>query len=40
MTNFGLHEDDGGGRIEVAQTQVGDRYVIEQLLARDWRLGG
>jgi phosphoglucosamine mutase len=26
--------------IEVAQTKVGDRYVIEALLERDWRLGG
>src|SRR5262249_57235062 len=26
--------------IEVAQTKVGDRYVIEALLDRDWRLGG
>ncbi len=40
MTNFGFMttmEKDG---IEVVQTQVGDRYVIEQLLERDWRLGG
>ncbi len=40
MTNFGFMttmEKDG---IEVVQTQVGDRYVIEQLLDRDWRLGG
>jgi phosphoglucosamine mutase len=26
--------------IEVAQTKVGDRYVIEALLARNWRVGG
>jgi phosphoglucosamine mutase len=26
--------------IEVVQTQVGDRYVIEQLLERNWPLGG
>ena len=26
--------------IEVATTQVGDRYVIEELRGRDWQLGG
>jgi phosphoglucosamine mutase len=26
--------------IEVEQTKVGDRYVIEALRQRDWRLGG
>jgi phosphoglucosamine mutase len=26
--------------IEVEQTRVGDRYVIEALSRRDWRLGG
>ncbi|HSK49938.1 MAG TPA: phosphoglucosamine mutase [Solirubrobacterales bacterium] len=40
MSNYGFHramEEDG---IEVAVTQVGDRYVIEEMLARGWRLGG
>jgi phosphoglucosamine mutase len=40
MTNFGFHqamEEDG---IEVAVTQVGDRYVIDEMLRRDWKLGG
>jgi len=40
MTNFGFHQamkDDG---IEVAITQVGDRYVIDEMLRREWRLGG
>jgi phosphoglucosamine mutase len=40
MTNFGFHramEEDG---IEVATTQVGDRYVIDEMRRRGWRLGG
>jgi phosphoglucosamine mutase len=40
MSNYGFHramEEDG---IEVAVTQVGDRYVIEEMLTRGWRLGG
>ena len=40
MTNFGFHQamkDDG---IEVAITQVGDRYVIDEMLRREWKLGG
>ena len=40
MSNYGFHramEEDG---IEVAVPQVGDRYVIEEMLARGWRLGG
>jgi phosphoglucosamine mutase len=40
MTNYGFMtamEDEG---IEVEQTKVGDRYVIEALRERDWRLGG
>ena len=40
MTNFGFMRTMEGDGIEVAQTQVGDRYVIETLLERDWRLGG
>ncbi len=40
MTNFGFHKTMEAAGIEVAQTQVGDRYVIEVLLDRDWRLGG
>jgi phosphoglucosamine mutase len=40
MTNFGFMTTMEKAGIEVVQTQVGDRYVIEQLLARDWRLGG
>jgi phosphoglucosamine mutase len=40
MSNFGFHramEEDG---IEVAVTQVGDRYVIDEMLRRGWKLGG
>jgi phosphoglucosamine mutase len=40
MSNYGFHramEDEG---IEVAVTQVGDRYVLEEMQARGWRLGG
>jgi phosphoglucosamine mutase len=40
MTNFGFMKTMEAAGIEVAQTQVGDRYVIEALLERDWRLGG
>ncbi|HEX6587048.1 MAG TPA: phosphoglucosamine mutase [Solirubrobacterales bacterium] len=40
MTNFGFVGAMEGAGIEVAQTQVGDRYVVEALLERDWRLGG
>jgi len=40
MTNFGFMQTMEGAGIEVAQTQVGDRYVIEALLDRGWRLGG
>jgi phosphoglucosamine mutase len=40
MSNYGFHramEEDG---IEVAVTQVGDRYVIDEMLRRGWKLGG
>ena len=40
MTNFGFMTTMEKAGIEVVQTQVGDRYVIEQLVERDWRLGG
>ena len=40
MTNFGFLKTMEGEGIEVAQTKVGDRYVIETLFERDWRLGG
>lgn len=40
MTNFGFMTTMEKAGIEVVQTQVGDRYVIEQLLERNWPLGG
>ena len=40
MTNFGFHQAMKEDGIEVAITQVGDRYVIDEMLRRDWKLGG
>src|SRR3954447_18521279 len=40
MTNFGFHSAMKEHGIEVATTQVGDRYVIEELRTRGWALGG
>ena len=40
MTNYGFHQALGADGFEIAQTKVGDRYVIETLLERDWKLGG
>src|SRR5215210_938130 len=40
MTNHGFHQAMRERGIEVAITPVGDRYVIETLQERDWRLGG
>ncbi len=40
MTNFGFHAAMADAGIEVASTQVGDRYVLEELRARGWTLGG
>ncbi|MFN8162800.1 MAG: phosphoglucosamine mutase [Solirubrobacterales bacterium] len=40
MTNFGFHQAMEDAGIEVAVTQVGDRYVIEEMRRRDWTLGG
>jgi phosphoglucosamine mutase len=40
MTNFGFRAAMADVGIEVATTQVGDRYVIEELRERDWVLGG
>jgi phosphoglucosamine mutase len=40
MSNYGFHramEEDG---IEVAVTDVGDRYVLDELRRRGWALGG
>jgi len=40
MTNYGFHQALNGEGIETAQTKVGDRYVIEEMRAREWNLGG
>jgi phosphoglucosamine mutase len=40
MTNYGFHSAMERAGVEVAITQVGDRYVLEELRARDWVLGG
>ena len=40
MTNYGFHTAMADEGIEVATTQVGDRYVIEELRERDWPFGG
>lgn len=40
MTNFGFHQAMEGAGIEVAVTQVGDRYVIDEMRRRGWLLGG
>ena len=40
MTNYGFHTGMATHGIEVATTKVGDRYVLEELRARDWNLGG
>jgi phosphoglucosamine mutase len=40
MTNYGFHAAMEEAGIEVATTQVGDRYVLEELRDRGWVLGG
>jgi phosphoglucosamine mutase len=40
MSNFGFHQAMEEAGIEVAVTQVGDRYVIDEMQRRDWSLGG
>ncbi len=40
MTNFGFHRAMQEREIDVAITGVGDRYVLEALRERQWRLGG
>jgi phosphoglucosamine mutase len=40
MTNYGFHRAMADDGIEVAVTQVGDRYVIDEMLRRGWQLGG
>jgi phosphoglucosamine mutase len=40
MTNFGFHTAMREAGVEVAVTQVGDRYVLDELRRRGWALGG
>ena len=40
MTNYGFHSAMERAGVEVAITQVGDRYVLEELRERGWVLGG
>jgi phosphoglucosamine mutase len=40
MTNYGFSQAMEEAGIEVAVTRVGDRYVLEDLRKRGWRLGG
>jgi phosphoglucosamine mutase len=40
MTNFGFHRAMEAAGVEVAVTQVGDRYVLDEMRARGWSLGG
>jgi phosphoglucosamine mutase len=40
MTNFGFYAAMERAGVAVATTAVGDRYVLEELRARGWTLGG
>ncbi|HEY3828262.1 MAG TPA: phosphoglucosamine mutase [Solirubrobacteraceae bacterium] len=40
MTNYGFHAAMSTAGIEIAVTNVGDRYVLEALRERGWVLGG
>jgi phosphoglucosamine mutase len=40
MTNYGFHAAMQRAGVEVATTAVGDRYVLDELHARGWALGG
>jgi phosphoglucosamine mutase len=40
MTNYGFHAAMQREGVEVATASVGDRYVLEELRARGWMLGG
>ncbi len=40
MTNYGFHAAMRAAEIDVAATNVGDRYVLEALRERGWVLGG
>jgi phosphoglucosamine mutase len=40
MTNYGFHSAMEHAGVAVATTNVGDRYVLEELRSRGWVLGG
>jgi phosphoglucosamine mutase len=40
MSNYGFHQAMEGAGIDVAVTQVGDRYVLDELRERGWAVGG
>jgi|HubBroStandDraft_2_1064218.scaffolds.fasta_scaffold00879_6 phosphoglucosamine mutase len=40
MTNYGFHSAMKSAGVNVAITQVGDRYVLEELRTQGWMLGG
>jgi len=40
MSNYGFHRAMDEAGVEVAVTKVGDRYVLDELRERGWRLGG
>jgi len=40
MTNYGFHAAMREAEVPVATTSVGDRYVLQELRARGWLLGG
>jgi phosphoglucosamine mutase len=40
MTNYGFHRAMERAGLSVASTNVGDRYVLEELRQRGWTLGG
>jgi phosphoglucosamine mutase len=40
MSNYGFHRAMEEAGIEVAVAKVGDRYVLDELRARSWALGG
>jgi phosphoglucosamine mutase len=40
MTNYGFHTAMADAGVQVASTNVGDRYVLAELRERGWALGG
>ena len=40
MSNFGLEKAIGTMGVEFIRTKVGDRYVLETLKEKDWKIGG